>query len=353
MSGVTAFLSEWWAVTEVRAAAVVVAAILLGKVVDFVLCGGVRLLARRSKTDVDDKLIEQLHRPIYVSVVLFGLLMANNILALPSPFFWIVAGIVKTLIALIWTFAGLRAVSTLLEGVGQLAHKVQWLEARTVPLFDNVAKIIIFGAAIYLLLTVWGLDVRPALASAGIVGLALGFAAKDTLANLFSGLFIIIDAPYAIGDFINLGSGERGEVTRIGLRSTRILTRDDIEVTIPNAVIGNSTIVNESGGRWVKTRVAIQVGVEYGSDVDRVREVLIEAAKSVKLALPDPEPRIRFMEMGDSGLIFRILVWIGDPVLRGECIDALNTAVYNGLGAASINIPFPQRDVHVKQALPA
>ena len=120
------------------------------------------------------------------------------------------------------------------------------------------------------------------------MGLAVGFAAKDSLANLFGGLFVIMDAPYKLGDFINLDSGDRGRVIKIGLRSTRLLTRDDVEITLPNAHIANAKVVNESGGPYEKTRVAISVGVAYGSDVDRVKEVLQEAARSVESVAHDP-----------------------------------------------------------------
>jgi MscS family membrane protein len=130
------------------------------------------------------------------------------------------------------------------------------------------------------------------------------------------------------------------------------LTRDDIEITLPNAQIANSTIVNESGGRWVKTRVSITVGVAYGSDVDQVREVLLRAAQSVDHVLEHPAPRVRFMEMGDSALIFRLLCWIKEPVQRGRCIDGLNSAVYRALSAENISIPFPQRDVHIYGSMP-
>ena len=91
----------------------------------------------------------------------------------------------------------------------------------------------------------------------------------------------------------------------------------------------------------------------YGSDVDHVREVLTRAVGEVDLALAEPAPRIRFIEMGDSALIFRVMCWVDEPVLRGQCVDALNTAVYKQLGTANINIPFPQRDVHIRQPLPA
>ena len=85
----------------------------------------------------------------------------------------------------------------------------------------------------------------------------------------------------------------------------------------------------------------------YGTDVDRVREVLFQAACSVECVVADPEPHIRFVEMADSGLIFRILCWVDEPVLRGRCLDGLNTAIYKALNAEKISIPFPQRDVHL------
>jgi small-conductance mechanosensitive channel len=116
------------------------------------------------------------------------------------------------------------------------------------------------------------------LASAGIVGIAVGFAAKDTLANLFSGVFIMADAPYKIGDYVVLDTGERGEITHIGIRSTRMRTRDDVEVTVPNSIMGNTKIINESGGPYEKYRIRVKVGVAYGSDIDQVEQLLMEIA---------------------------------------------------------------------------
>jgi len=142
-----------------------------------------------------------------------------------------------------------------------------------------VATVLIVAIAAYALLQVWNIDPTAWLASAGVVGIAVGFAAKDTLANLFAGFFIIADVPYKLGDYVVLDAGERGEITRVGIRSTRLLTRDDVEVIIPNSELANHKIVNESGGRWVKFRIRLKVGVAYGSDLDRVVEVLEEVAR--------------------------------------------------------------------------
>ena len=121
------------------------------------------------------------------------------------------------------------------------------------------------------------------MASAGVVGLAVGFAAKDTLSNLIAGVFIMADAQYKINDLIILDSGERGLVTHIGLRSTRLLTRDDIEITVPNAVMGQAKITNETGGPKPQRRLRVPVGVAYGSDIDLVREILLRVALDEKL----------------------------------------------------------------------
>jgi MscS family membrane protein len=343
---------ELLALAPVRAGLIILATLLLSLIIDIVLRKILPRLTRKTQSDLDDRLIAILRRPVFLSVLLAGFYAALAVMAPPARVLGLVASFAHTVAILMWLFAGLRVCSALLDTLSHLAGRVDWLDERTVPLFDNLAKIGLFGGAVYCLLLAWDLDVKPWLASAGILGIAIGFAAKDSLANLFGGMSIIVDAPYKLNDWINLDSGERGRVTRIGLRSTRLLTRDDVEVTLPNAQIANSTIVNESGGPWEKARVEIRVGVAYGSDVDQVREVLMQAASECEYAVKEPEPRIRFLEMGDSALIFRVMCWVDEPVIRGRCIDALNTGVYKRLIEEGINIPFPQRELHIRQPLP-
>jgi small-conductance mechanosensitive channel len=336
----------------VQAGAVAVGALLLARVVDFIITRVLARLVRRTRTDLDDRLIAVLHRPIFISVVLAGLHVATRLLVMPPAFEGPLLSFLVTLAVLVWAGAALRIIHLVLEILGRSSGGVSWVEARTLPLLDNLSKLVVVSVAIYALLVAWNLNVGPLLASAGIVGIALGFAAKDTLANLFGGLSVIADAPYKMGDFIVLDSGERGVVTKIGLRSTRILTRDDVEITIPNAVIANAKITNESGGPSEKHRVTVNIGVAYGSDVDHVRAALMAAAASVEGLSAEPEPRVRFTEFGDSALIFKLLCWIETPASRGFYRDALNTAVYKRLNAEGIQIPFPQRDVHLKGGPP-
>jgi small-conductance mechanosensitive channel len=313
-----------------------------------VVLGVIRGLTRRTQTTLDDRLLGILRRPVFITVVLVGLYVAVGRLGLdPEGIGLTTRRIIVTLGILMWTGAGFRVCHVVLEGLSLVADKVRWIEARTLPLLDNIAKVLVVGLAVYLFLVTWKLDVAPWLASAGIVGIALGFAAKDTLANLFGGVFILADAPFKLGDYVVLESGERGEVIRIGLRSSRILTRDDVEITIPNAVIANTMVINESGGPHEKYRVTVNVGVAYGSDVDEVERVLLEASCEVKAITNDPAPRVRFTSFGDSSLDFRLLCWVDKPVQRGLALHELNGAVYKALDRAGIEIPFPQRVVHL------
>ena len=342
-----ALVREAHAVPWVRALETVALSVLAAKIVDVLISRLFLRLTLRTNTDLDDRLVQLLHRPVFVSVFLVGLHIALKTMGWSPGVERILVALIQTAAVFVWTAAGFKLTSTTLEGLSRLADRVTWIEARTLPLFDNLSKIVVFALATYCFLIAWDLDLSAWLASAGIMGIAVGFAAKDSLANLFGGLFVIMDAPYKLGDFINLDSGERGRVIKIGLRSTRLLTRDDVEITLPNAHIANAKVVNESGGPYEKTRVAISVGVAYGSDVDRVKAVLYQAARSVESVVHDPEPRVRFVEMGDSALIFRVQSWIDEPAQRGMCVDGLNTAIYKALGEADIEIPFPQRVVHV------
>ncbi len=125
------------------------------------------------------------------------------------------------------------------------------------------------------------------------------------------------------------------------------LTRDDIEITIPNGIIGNSKIINEAGGPSAKHRIRIPVGVAYGSDVDVVIAALSAVADNHTEVCKMPAARVRFRRFGDSSLDFEMLCWIDLPVNRGRMIHELNCAVYKSFQEEGIQIPFPQRDVHL------
>ena len=331
----------------ISAVTVVLAAVAIGVVVDFILRRVFKRLAKRTKTELDDVFIAAVRKPLFWSFLLAGAGIGFDRLKPPPTASYIIEGLLITFAVLMWTGAGFTVGKSLLDLLSRRADSVSIVNVRTLPLFEIVVKTVLVAGAAYGILLAWHVDVTAWLASAGILGIAIGFAAKDTLANFFSGIFILADAPYKIGDFIVLDSGERGRVTDIGIRSTRILTRDDIEITVPNAAIANAKIINETGGPYDMERIRVTVGVAYGSDIDQVRDVLLEVAAASQYLTKDPSPRVRFRSFGDSALTFQLMGWIEEPVLRGRALDELNAGVYKRFQAEGIQIPFPQTDVHI------
>lgn len=321
--------------------------VVIGKIADWVVSGVVGRIAQRSSNRLDDEFVALVHKPVFLSIVLLGLGLATLRMGLREAPTFVTLGILKTIAIAVW-YRTLASLMTLLAKAFSNSRNNKLAQTGMLSLLHNVLKIVLVALAVYFMFLAWNIDVTAWLASAGIVGLALSFAAKDTLSNLFAGVSIIVDAPYKTGDFIVLESGQRGVVTEIGLRSTRILTRDDIEITVPNGIIGNGMITNEAGGPSMRHRIRVAVGVAYGSDIDNVIEVLGQVASDHKEILNNPEPRVRFRAFGDSSLDFELLGWIARPVDRGRVRHELNCAVYKAFSENNIEIPFPQRDLHVR-----
>ncbi|MBV1876576.1 MAG: mechanosensitive ion channel family protein [Pseudomonadales bacterium] len=324
--------------------------LVLALLVRFVIFRFLMRLSRISSALIDDQIVDCLRSPVFITVLLFGFTLAVKTAGFTAGAD-VIINLLVSIIVISWIRSVLRA-SPMLFGALGAKRRFAVIEARTVPLFDLSAKLLAILVGVYVLLLVWGINPVGWLASAGIVGIAVGFAAKDTLANLFAGFFIVADAPYKIGDYINLDTGERGKVTAIGMRSTRLLTRDDVEVTIPNGVIANAKIVNESGGPHLKMRNRISVGVAYGSDLDRVCDILMEIATAHLEVCDNPTPRVRLRAFGTSSVDFELLVWIENPEFRGRMAHELYMKIYKRLAAEAIEIPYAKRDVYIKE-LPA
>jgi len=335
--------------TWLQATVAIVGSLLVALIFDRFICGALKKLTARTQFSFDDLLIDYLHRPIYFTLLLIGLALAGNLLQLGESFEEIVFSILLTIGYIIWTLFLISATRTLLGAIATNERALQVINPQTLPLFQNLVLIAIVVISVYVIFTAWNVDMTAWLASAGIIGIAVGFAAKDTLANLFSGVFIMADAPYKIGDFVVLDTGERGEVTHIGIRSTRLKTRDDVEVTVPNSVMGNTKIINESGGLHEKFRIRVAIGVAYGSDIDKVRDILMDIALNADDVCDDPEPRVRFRQFGASSLDFELLCWIDQPVLRGRVLDSLNCKVYKRFIEDEIEIPYSKHDLYIKQ----
>lgn len=328
---------------------VFVSAVLLANLLALLVTKFIAYLARQTRFQWDDQTVAIIHRPLYWSVLCVGIILASIPLKLPASISAIIQSVIITVLIIIWSAFAMKFIRIVLQAMSRGTEPESLVRPQTRPLFENMAFLFVLALAIYMVFRSWHIDMTAWLASAGIVGIAIGFAAKDTLANLFSGVFILADAPYKIGDYVVLDSGDRGKVTNIGIRSTRLQTRDDVEITIPNAIMGNTRITNESGGPHEKFRIRASVGVAYGSDIDQVKSVLMEIALAEAEVCADPEPRVRFRMFGASSLDLDLLCWVENPEVRGRVLDVLNTAIYKRFKTEGIEIPYSKQDVYIKE----
>ena len=263
-----------------------------------------------------------------------------------------ITGIVLTVVTVIlelsfFVFACVTIVvlgNILVRGITASSRlKPKGMDVNLITLILRVFTLILIFGVVWFAAGDFGLPVTAIFASAGV---AVALASRETLANFFGGVSVLLDRLFRTGDYIVLDSGERGEVMEIGLRSTRLLTRDEILICVPNSVITNVKVVNESAP-IPRFRVRIKIGMAYGTDIDRVEEVLIDVASRNNLVAMEPEPRVRFRAFGDSSLDFELLCWAKRPHDKGRLIHSLNGEIYRVFNSKGIVIPFPQRDVHM------
>lgn len=333
----------------VLAGIVLFLAFVVAWLVDRIVVVFVKRLVAKTKGDFDDQFLEILHKPIFYTVLVYGLSTASSVLDLPADLLDRIFPLIYTALLVVWTMFAVRFSRLLLRQMAANDRRFVILHSQTLPLFENVAFLIIIGLSIYSIFSSWNVDMTAWLASAGIIGIAVGFAAKDTLANLLAGVLIMADSPYKIKDYVVLETGERGEVTNIGLRSTRILTRDHIEITIPNSVMGNTKIINESAGPSTRSRIRAKIGCAYGSDIDLVEKILLEVAAQEPELCKTPLPVVRFRGFGDSSLDYELMVWIVNPGDRGRILHQLYGAVYRAFAKNGVEIPYPKRDLYIKE----
>jgi small-conductance mechanosensitive channel len=221
-------------------------------------------------------------------------------------------------------------------------------------IFDLLKKFlgaIIYAMAIVLALDMLGINVMPFIAGAGVAGIAIGFAAKDTLSNLIAGVLLIIDRPFEVGDRIEVwsapaGSATWGDVIDIGLRATKIRTTDNITIIIPNNEIMKRDIVNYTIIS-TKIRVRINIGIAYDANISKAKELILGVAKSADWIAEEPPPVVVVKNFGESSVDLQLRVWIKDARKRIHTISFITDKVKEAFDAGGIEIPYPKRDITI------
>jgi small-conductance mechanosensitive channel len=204
----------------------------------------------------------------------------------------------------------------------------------------------VIALGLVIILQTAGIDLTALNVLAGAVGLGLGFGLQNIVNNFISGIIILFERPIKVGDRIVVGEVE-GDVVHIGGRSTTVVSNDNISIIVPNSKFITENVVNWSHNDR-RVRFRIPVSVAYGTDADRVEQLLLQVAAESKDVLENPAPGVRLMAFNDSGLGFELRVWSTTLIhRRGLLTSAINTAIYRKFAEHGIEIPYPRRDVHL------
>ncbi|MCJ8280062.1 MAG: mechanosensitive ion channel [Rivularia sp. ALOHA_DT_140] len=220
------------------------------------------------------------------------------------------------------------------------------IDRGTKEAISSVVGYLIAGIGFLIVLRGAGIDLSSLTFVAGVLGFGIGFGFQNVASNFISGITILFEQPLKVGDLVEVND-LLGIVEKISIRSTIVRTLDNLFVIVPNKSFIENNIVNWSY-RDQKCRVHVPVGVEYGSDTTLVTEALLAAARRHPRVLKQPTPKVWFKEFGDSSLNFELLVWSDDPPTIPQLKSDLNFSIETELNLRNITIPFPQRDLHIK-----
>jgi small-conductance mechanosensitive channel len=195
-----------------------------------------------------------------------------------------------------------------------------------------------------------GIDLSGLAVIFGLLSVGIGFGLQNVTANFVAGLVLLFERPIKIGDRVTVGDVE-GDVEEISMRATRIRTLNNISIIVPNSQFTSSNIVNWSYGD-LRVRLDVEVGVSYASDLELVLQSLKEVALENPKVLKDPEPDVLFRDFGDSSWNMRLRLWIDNPQGHHQIRSDINCAIVRKFREKGIEIPFPQRDLHVRSPLP-
>ncbi len=306
-------------------------------------------LTKKTKTEIDDLVVKKTSWPTSALLIIIGLKLATIPLLITGRLEYLIHNSLNSLIIVTITYITIVVGDVIIDNWGKTfaARTKSTVDDSLLPLTHKFLKIIIALIGLSFILNEWDINVAPYLASLGIVGIVLGFAMQDSLKNIFGGVSLILDKNFKVGDVIRLGT-DIGTVEDIGLRSTKIKTIKNEMIIIPNGSLANATLINLALPD-PSTRLILNFSVEYGSEPEKVKKVVLEAVSKIDYVVKEPRPEIYFTKMAEFSLDFRLQTWIKTykDTLKAE--DQINTAIYETLNKHKIAIPFPTRTVYMRK----
>ncbi|MCB0402557.1 MAG: mechanosensitive ion channel [Flavobacteriales bacterium] len=212
---------------------------------------------------------------------------------------------------------------------------------------SQIFRYIIYTISVIIAVESLGIDLSVIFGVFAALGLGIGFALQDVFKDLISGIVILFEGNVSVGDILEM-DGLVGSVTQINMRTSQIKTLDGVYMVIPNSKIVNEKVINWSANNKI-SRFNVSVGVAYGTDVEKVRTILLACAAANPKVSKTPESQVFFNDFGDSSLVFQLLFWIEDTWQTELVKSELRFAINAKFKEEGIQIPFPQRDVHIIQ----
>ncbi len=302
--------------------------------------------AKRSDQRYDDAVVQALTRPLYVTVAVLGANLWASIVPMPEGLTVYIAAASETMVIVL--------IILFIDGLTQgwmIARADQSKVLRTSGVVLRTAlRVALYTVGAVMILSSLGIDATPIMASLGVTSIAIGLALKTTLEDFIAGLLLAADQPVSVGDFVELEQGESGVVLSIGWRTTRLLTREDMHVIVPNSRLAASTLVNRSRPRE-EGKFVVEVGVAYHSDLDHVAEVTAEVA--TWLHREDPRapkkfrPHVTYKEFGDSAVT--LCVWLSARTWEEHwgLRDRFIRFLHKRYAEEGITIAFPTRTLDI------
>ena len=325
---------------------VLAVSVLVAFVAKFIMRQFLKPLTKKTKTKIDDIIIKSISSIIFYAVIVLGFKIGVQHLEFETD---VISSIVNSLYIIVVVLLVIRIITNFSKHwLKEWASKTEsTADDRLIPLVAKILKAITIILGFFFIFDTWNINLSPLLATAGIAGIAIGFAVRDSLANVLGGIQLVLDKTFKVGDKVEMESGEMGTILDIGIRSTKLRTFDNEVIYIPNGSLANTKIKNFTVPD-LSVRVNVNFGVEYGSDPEKVRNVVMEAIKKVDTVIENPEPVVQFLNMSDFSLDFVARVWVESYTDAYTTKLKVTDVIYNALNVANIGIPFPTHTVFTK-----
>lgn len=345
---------------------IIILAYIASKLLSLIVKKIITPFVAKTESKMDDKLLEISGAGIYKLAFIGGIFLSleffkkgirseSKLLSKPLveiyPFLETILSILDAFLFIFFIFILLKIVFNIInlsfdwyaEKINAEANKD--LSGSLFPLLKKVSKVITFALGIVIVLARLDVDISAFVVSLGVGSLAIALAAQDTISNMISGFIIMTDRPFRIGDRIRYADNQVGDVVEIGIRSTKIMDFDSNLVIIPNNEIVKSSLVNITYPSTL-TRVVVEVGVAYGSDIKKVKRIMLQAAQEDELLSTKLPPDVFFIKFGDSSLDFRLIARTDDYRNAWAMQCRMREKIYELFNKEGIEIPFPQRVIH-------